>query len=71
MDFKALSPFIDPVLGQNMELGLCVYIENGSERNTSVGASSFFSSLLSPLFTLRGGLSNCDPKEGQGVELGL
>jgi hypothetical protein len=40
MSLKALTPLLDPVLGQNVELGLCVDMGHG--RNTSVGALLFF-----------------------------
>jgi hypothetical protein len=52
MDLKALSPLLDPVLGQNMELGLC---EEGMEINDSVGALLRFSlTLFSSLHIARG-----------------
>jgi hypothetical protein len=48
MDLKTLSPFLDPVLGQNMELGLCVERMEVREM-LLLGPASFFahSSLLS------------------------
>jgi hypothetical protein len=69
LDLKALSTFLDPVLGQKMELGLCLERRKVREM-ILLGLSSFFahSSLLSSHCE---GAFYCDPKQGEGVELGL
>ncbi len=66
MSLKALAPLLDPLLGQNVELGLIV---EGMEVREMLllGPSSFSLTLFSHLFALRGG-SLSDPKQGQGVE---
>ncbi len=69
MILKALSPLLDPVLGQNVELGLCVERMNMREMML-LGPSSFSLTLFSYLLALRGG-SLCDPKQGQGVGITL
>jgi hypothetical protein len=69
MSLKALSPLLDPVSGQNVELGLCVERMEVREMLLS-GPSSFSLTLFSYLVALRGG-SLSDPKQGQGVELTL
>jgi hypothetical protein len=71
MDLKALSPLLDPVLGQNMELGLCVERMEVREM-ILLGPFTFFaySSLLSFSSHCEGALY-CDPKQGQEVELAL
>jgi hypothetical protein len=64
MDFKALALLLDPVLGQNLELDLC--IERMEVREMLLLGPSLFSlTLLSHLFTftLRGGSLLC-PKTG-------
>jgi hypothetical protein len=53
MTLKGLIPLLDPVLGQNVELGLCVRMD--MERNDSVGALLFFAhSFLLSLSIARG-----------------
>ncbi len=69
MTLKALTPLLDPVLGQNVELGLCVERMDMREM-ILLGPSSFSLTRVSYLLALRGG-SICDPKNGQGVELML
>jgi hypothetical protein len=55
MDLKASSPLLDPVLGQNMELGLCVErMELILREMLLLGPSSFFLTLLSSLHIARG-----------------
>jgi hypothetical protein len=52
MDLKALSPLLDPVLGQNMVLGLCV--ERMEVREILLlGPSSFSLTLLSSFHITR------------------
>jgi hypothetical protein len=54
MDLKALSPLLDPVLGQSMELGLCVERMEVREM-LLLGPSSFFAhSFLLSLSIARG-----------------
>jgi hypothetical protein len=65
MSLKALTLLFDPVLGQNVELGLCVE-RIGMRQMLLLGPSSFSLTLFSYLLALRGG-SLCDPKQGQGV----
>ncbi len=67
MTLKALTPLLDPLLGQNMELGLCV---ERMELREMILLGPFSLTLLSCLLALRGG-SLCDPKQGQGVGLAL
>ncbi len=69
MDLKALAPLLDPVLGQNVELGLCGERMELREM-LLLGPSSFSRTLFSYLLPLRGGFL-CGPKQGQGVELAL
>jgi hypothetical protein len=69
MTLKALAPLLDPLLGQNVELGLCVERMEVREM-LLLGPSSFSLTLFSFLLALRGG-SQCDPKQGQGVGLTL
>ncbi len=69
MTFKALTPLLDPVMGQNVELGLIVERMEVREM-VLLGPSSFSLTLFSYLLALRGG-SLSDPKQGQGVELTL
>ncbi len=69
MTLKALTPLLDLVLGQNVELGLCVGKMEVREM-ILLGPSSFSLTLFSYLLALRGG-SLCDPKQGQGVGLTL
>jgi hypothetical protein len=56
MDLKALTPLLDPVLGQNMELGLCVEIMEVREMILlGPGPSPLFSlTLLSSLYIAKG-----------------
>jgi hypothetical protein len=69
MSLKALTPLLDPVLGQNVELGLCG--ERMEDREMLLlGPSSFSLTLFSYLLPLRGGALS-DPKQGQGVGLTL
>ncbi len=64
---KALSPFLDPILGQNMELGLCG--ERMLRKMLLLGPSSFFAhTLLSSLHICEGALY-CDLKHGQKLKL--
>jgi hypothetical protein len=74
MDLKALSPLLDPVLGQNMELGLCVERMEVREM-LLLGPSSFSLTIFSYLLALRHcelrGVSPRDPKQGQEVGLTL
>jgi hypothetical protein len=67
MTLKALTPLLDPVLGQNVELCLCGERMEVREM-LLLGPSSFSLTLFSHLLALRGG-SLSDPKQGQGVEL--
>ncbi len=71
MTRKALPPLLDldPVLGQNMELGLCVERMDMREM-ILLGPPLLRSLFFSYLLALRRG-SLCDPKQGQGVELAL
>jgi hypothetical protein len=69
MTLRALTLLLDPVLGQNVELGLCGERKEVREM-LLLGPSSFSLTLFSYLLELRGG-SLCDPKQGQGVELAL
>ncbi len=69
MTLKALTPLLDLVSGQNVELGLCVERTDMREM-LLLGPSSFSLTLFSYLLALRGG-SLCDTKEGQGVDLAL
>jgi hypothetical protein len=71
MSLKALTPLLDPVLGQNVELGLCgERMELREMLLLGLGPSSFSLTLFSYLLALRGG-SLSDPKQGQGVKLAL
>ncbi len=69
MALKALTPLLDPVLGQNVELGLIGERMEVREM-LLLGLSSFSLTLFSYLLALRGG-SLSDPKQGQGVGLTL
>ncbi len=69
MSLKAIIPLLDPVLGQNVELGLRRERMEVGEM-LLLGPSSFSLSLFSYLLALRGG-SLFDPKQGQGVGLAL
>ncbi len=69
MTLKALTSLIDPVLGQNVELGLRVERIDMREM-LLLGPSSFSLTLFSYLLALRGG-SLSDPKQCQGVEFAL
>jgi hypothetical protein len=69
MSLEALPPLLDPVLGQNVELGL--FGERMEVREMLLlGPSSFSLSLFSHLLALRGD-SLSDPKQGQGLGLTL
>jgi hypothetical protein len=72
MTLKALNLLLDPVLGQNVELGLCVESMEVREMiPVGVGGALLFSlTLFSYLLALRGG-SLSDPKQGQEVGLTL
>jgi hypothetical protein len=54
MTLKALTPLLDPVLGQNVELGLCVERMDMREM-VLLGPSSFSLTLFSYLLALREG----------------
>ncbi len=69
MSLKALTRLLDPVLGQNVELGLCVERMEVREM-LLLGPCSFPLTLFSYLLALRGG-SLSAPKQGQGVGLTL
>ncbi len=69
MSLTALTPLLDPVLRQNVELGLCVERMEVREM-LLLGPSSFSLTLFSHLVALRGG-SLSDPKKGHRVELAL
>jgi hypothetical protein len=69
MALKAL--LLDPVLGQNVELGLCLCVERMEVGEMLLlRPSSLSLTLFSHLLALRGG-SLCDLKQGQGVGLTL
>jgi hypothetical protein len=69
MSLKSLNQLFDPLLGQNVELGLCGE-RLGVREMILLGPSSFSLTLFSYLLALGGG-SLSDPKQGQGVELAL
>ncbi len=69
MSLKALNPLLDLVLGQNVELGLCVERMDMGEM-LLLGPSSFSLS-LSPISQHCEEALYCDPKQGEGVELKL
>ncbi len=52
MTLIALTPLLDPVLGQNMKLGLCV--ERNGNKYFCWRNPPLFRSVFSPLFALRG-----------------
>jgi hypothetical protein len=70
MVLKALALLLDPVLGQNVKLGLCGDERMEVREMLLLGPPSFSLTLFSYLITLREG-SLWDPKEGQGVGLAL
>jgi hypothetical protein len=70
MSLKGLTPLRDPVLGQNVELDYLCGERMEVREMLMLGPPSFLITLFSYLLALRGG-SICDPKHGQGVELGL
>jgi hypothetical protein len=69
MSLKALTPLLDPVLGQNVELGL-IGERTEVREMLLLGPSSFSLTLFSYLLAL-GGSSLSDTEQGQGVELAL
>jgi hypothetical protein len=69
MSLKALTTLLDPVSGQNVELGLCGE-RMGMREMLLLGPSSFSLTLFSYLLALQGG-SLFDLKLGQGIELTL
>jgi hypothetical protein len=70
MTLKTLTPLLNLVLGQNVELGLCVKRMELREMLLCIilGPSSFSLTRFSYLLALLGG-SLCDLKQGQGVAL--
>jgi hypothetical protein len=70
MTRKALPPLLDPVLGQNVELGLCKErMDMGEMLLFGLDLLFFAYTFLLSLSIARGSL--CDKKQAQGVGLTL